>query len=195
MSDAKVTARAVAWVRAHAALSGLVAGGAVALLVFVLVWFQPQKLFIDQTVDEAAVTLVPAATSAPAAAAETPAPAAPTPAPTPAAPVPAAPMTVASGSFRGLEHPTSGTAILQRLPDGAHVLRLEDFRTSNGPDVRVYLSATTDYDADFVELGKLKGNIGNQNYDVPAGTDVGRFKYAVIWCKRFSAGFGVATLA
>jgi hypothetical protein len=81
------------------------------------------------------------------------------------------------------------------------VLRFEDLKTSEGPDVRVYLSAR---DADAakaglgdgaLELGKLKGNLGNQNYTVPAGTDLSRFHSVVIWCERFSVSFGAADLA
>ncbi|MGH2690675.1 MAG: DM13 domain-containing protein, partial [Actinomycetota bacterium] len=103
-------------------------------------------------------------------------------------------------SFRSLEHRTTGDAVLLTLPDGSRVLRFEGFETSNGPDLRVYLSAGSDdasygreYGEDFVELGVLKGNVGDQNYDIPAGTDLSRYRNAVVWCKRFGVGFGVAT--
>ncbi len=45
-----------------------------------------------------------------------------------------------------------------------------------------------------MELGRLKGNLGNQNYEIPAGTDLSKYRNAVVWCARFSVGFGVATL-
>jgi len=111
------------------------------------------------------------------------------------------PVDLARGHFVTHEHGTSGTARTVRLADKSRVLRLEDLRTSEGPDVHVYLSML---DAQAVkrglgegaiELGKLKGNLGNQNYAVPAGTDLGEFHSAVIWCERFSVSFGAADLA
>ncbi|MGI5255834.1 DM13 domain-containing protein [Streptomyces angustmyceticus] len=118
-----------------------------------------------------------------------------------------APMTstrataLAEGRFVTHEHDTSGTARTVRLADGGQVLRLEDLKTSEGPDVRVYLSpraadsAKAGLGDGAVELGKLKGNLGNQNYSVPAGTDLSTFRSAVIWCARFSVSFGAAELA
>ncbi|MFE0190080.1 DM13 domain-containing protein [Streptomyces sp. NPDC058989] len=108
---------------------------------------------------------------------------------------------LAKGSFVSHEHDTSGTARTVRLADGGKLLRLENLMTSEGPDVRVYLSPR---DADAVknglgdgavQLGKLKGNLGDQNYAVPAGTDLSGFRSAVIWCERFSVSFGAADLA
>lgn len=184
------SARIRTFVSRHRLMIGVAVAGALGLAVFVLVYFEPQKLFIDQRVDEP----VPVAPAAPAA------PAAPVAPPAPAAPAPE-PVLVASGQFRSLEHATTGRAIIQELPDGSRILRLESFRTSNGPDLRVYLSAGSndadfgaEYGRDFIELGKLKGNIGSQNYALPAGVDLSRYANAVIWCKRFSVGFGVATL-
>ncbi|MFF4603673.1 DM13 domain-containing protein [Streptomyces sp. NPDC001339] len=108
---------------------------------------------------------------------------------------------LAQGRFVTHEHATSGTARTVRLADGGHVLRLEDLKTSDGPDVRVYLS-TREADAvktglgdGALELGKLKGNLGNQNYAVPAGTDLSKFRSAVLWCQRFSVSFGAADLS
>jgi hypothetical protein len=153
--------------------------------IFVLLFFQPQKLVIDDRVDEAPVaadTTPPGATEA-----ETPAPA-------------TTAKEAARARFRRLEHSTTGEAIVTDLPDGRRVLRFQDFETSNGPDLRVYLSAGSsdagfgkEYGEDFVELGRLKGNIGDQNYEIPAGTDLARYRNAVVWCARFSVGFGVAT--
>jgi hypothetical protein len=123
------------------------------------------------------------------------------PAPDPEAAAPPGPVEISRASFRSLEHTTTGQAIVTELPDGSRVLRFEGFETSNGPDLRVYLSAGSsdaafgrEYGEDYVELGRLKGNIGNQNYQVPAGTDLAKYRNAVVWCKRFSVGFGVATL-
>ncbi|MDT0457271.1 DM13 domain-containing protein [Streptomyces sp. DSM 41527] len=110
------------------------------------------------------------------------------------------PKDLAEGHFVTHEHDTSGTARTVRLADGGQVLRLEDLKTSEGPDVRVHLSpraagtAKAGLDDAAVELGKLKGNLGNQNYTVPAGTDLSQFRSAVIWCERFSVSFGAADL-
>lgn len=106
-----------------------------------------------------------------------------------------------TGRFRSVAHETRGIATVHRLPDGARVLRLTDFVTSNGPDVRVYLVAApnatdnaTVEKAGFVELGKLKGTNGNQNYEVPAGLDLDRYRAVTIWCYRFDVNFGTAPL-
>ena len=87
------------------------------------------------------------------------------------------------------------------LGGGRRVLRLTDFATSNGPDVRVYLVAAADVQDDatvttagFVELGPMKGNIGDQNYDIPATVDLANYRTVTIWCKRFSVNFGSAPL-
>jgi hypothetical protein len=113
----------------------------------------------------------------------------------------AAPMQLASGRFHHHAHETRGLATLYRLADGRRVLRLTSFATSNGPDVRVYLVAADDVQdeaaaqrAGFVDLGALKGNIGDQNYDVPAGLDLSRYRAVSIWCRRFSVNFGAAPL-
>lgn len=111
------------------------------------------------------------------------------------------PKDLAEGRFVTHEHGTSGTARTVRLADGGQVLRLEDLKTSEGPDVRVYLSsraadaAKAGLGEGAVALGKLKGNLGNQNYTVPAGTDLSKFRSVVIWCERFSVSFGAADLA
>ena len=71
-------------------------------------------------------------------------------------------------------------------------LRLENFVSDNGPDLKVYLRADN---GEFISLGDLTGNIGDQNYEIPVGVDLDVFRNVEIWCERFSAGFGVATLA
>jgi Electron transfer DM13 len=115
---------------------------------------------------------------------------------------PASVASLASGAFHSVHHDTKGTATVLSLAGGARVLRLSDFATSNGPDVRVYLVAAADAmdnetvtTAGFVELGPLKGNIGDQNYDVPATLDLSKYRTVTIWCKRFGVNFGSAPLS
>jgi hypothetical protein len=115
-------------------------------------------------------------------------------------PVPPGLQVARAGSFRSLEHATTGRAIVPRHPARHPILRLERLSTSNGPDLRAYLSrvpASSDlpaYRTGFIDLGALKGNRGSQNYAIPAGTDLSAFNSAVIWCRRFAVGFGVAPL-
>jgi Electron transfer DM13 len=162
----------------------------VGLVIFVLAWFQPQKLFLNKTVNEPLPGLIQ---TAPAGQADHSATAGGSP--------PPGLQVFRSGRFRSLEHATTGTAIVLRLTDGRLFLRLERLSTSNGPDVRVYLShvpAGGDrhaYRTGFIDLGALKGNRGSQNYAIPAGTDLSAFKSAVIWCRRFAVGFAVAPLS
>jgi hypothetical protein len=102
---------------------------------------------------------------------------------------------VATGAFVSHEHPTSGTAQVVRAADGSHRLELVGLSTSDGPDLRVWLSdrpATAD--GRHVELGRLKGNRGDQAYPIPAGTDLAAYRTVTIWCIRFSVSFGAATL-
>jgi hypothetical protein len=171
----------------HRTLVGIASFAALAVIVFVFVYFEPHKLFIDDTVDEP----VPVATGEP------------TIVGTSVSPTAAATfheLELSRRPFRTLEHDTSGEAVLLELADGRRFLRFEDFETSNGPDLRVYLSeipAGDDwfaYGERFVDLGPLKGNIGDQNYEIPAGVELSRFRSAVIWCRQFSVGFGVAPL-
>jgi len=111
--------------------------------------------------------------------------------------------TLETGKFHGKVHATSGRATVYQETDGKLVLRLTNFKTSNGPDVHVILVVTKDAmdDANFlkdntekVELGKLKGNEGDQNYEIPAGTDLTKFRTVSIYCERFNANFGAAPL-
>jgi len=112
-----------------------------------------------------------------------------------------APVTLAGGAFRSLEHASSGTALLVELPDGSRYLRLQDLETSNGPDLRVVLTdqpLSEDWrvwdDGELLDLGGLKGNIGSSNYAIGSKVDLATFRTAVIWCRRFSVGFAVAPL-
>jgi hypothetical protein len=179
-----------------AAAAGIVGAG---FVVFVLVWFQPQKLFLNNTVNEPVPGVVQTNPAEEGTATTGPTAAAPGDTVTGRASAPALDVVV-SGSFRSLEHATTGRAVVLGRSDGTAILRLENLRTSNGPDLRVYLSKVPAgrglhaYRNGFIDLGPLKGNRGNQNYAVPAGTDLSKFKSAVIWCRRFLVGFGVAPL-
>jgi len=109
---------------------------------------------------------------------------------------------LASGSFHSVAHDSSGDASVYQLADGKRILRFTNFKTSNGPDVHVYLVAANDASdsdtvkkAGFLELGSLKGNIGDQNYELPADLDLAKYRAVTIWCKRFSVNFGTAPLS
>ena len=91
-------------------------------------------------------------------------------------------------------HKAQGVAKVINLADGRTFLRLENLKTTNGPDLYVYLSTGKDA-SDIVSLGKLKGNIGNQNYEIPTGTDLAKYNTVLIWCKAFSTLFGSAKLS
>jgi hypothetical protein len=100
------------------------------------------------------------------------------------------------GNFVGVDdgiHNAEGLAKVIRLDDASMILRFENFRATNGPDLYVYL-ATDNSASDFVDLGRLKGNIGNQNYEIPEGTDLSKHDTVLIWCKAFSVLFGSAKL-
>jgi hypothetical protein len=133
--------------------------------------FRPERLFINQRVNEQFPTAS------------------------------AATNQLASGQFHTGAHETKGMATVFQLADGKKTLRLTNFQTSNGPDVHVYLVAAADAKdneavtkAEVVDLGSLKGNIGDQNYDLPANADLAKYRAVTIWCKRFSVNFGTAPL-
>lgn len=157
--------------------------GIIALAVVVVGWylFRPELLFISKTVNEQLPTAQPT-TMAMSKGTE--------------------PMVLAKGDFRGLAHETKGVATVHQLGDGKRILRLTNFETSNGPDVHVYLVAAevakdneTVKQAGFIDLGSMKGNKGDQNYDVPADVDLNKYKSVSIWCARFGVNFGAASLA
>jgi len=197
----------------------LVALAGVAYLAFGV--FGVHTLFIDDKVDEDGpvfasgaaaptetlpevaetappTTVAPTATDVPAATDAPVVTEAPT---TTVAPEPQV-VTLAEGSFipRG-RYSGEGQAIV--LNDGSEqrFLRFENFSTDNGPDLRVYLSASDAngdsgaFDDDFVDLGVLKGNIGDQNYEIPVGVDLSVYDTVVVWCVRFSSPFTAADLA
>ena len=143
--------------------------------------FRPELLFIDKTVDEK----MPAAQAASMAMSKE-----------------TEPMVLEKGDFQSLAHTTKGVATVHQLADGKRVLRLTNFQTSNGPDVHVYLVAAevakdnaTVKQAGFIDLGSLKGNKGDQNYEVPSDADLNKYKSVSIWCARFGVNFGTASLA
>ncbi len=180
-------------------------------LVIGLVVFKPWLLFVDVRVDEQ----LPIVASAPAQAEPSP----PTPltstpdtastdtastaTPTPAPP-PAGPLQLAVGTLISHEHTTTGTVRIIQQPDGARVLTLENLDTSNGPDVHVWLSAAhvvegtagwfTAGSADYYDLGLIKGNQGNQVYEIPAEVDLSKYPAVDLWCVQFSVSFGAAEL-
>jgi hypothetical protein len=198
-------------------IAGVAAVAAIAGVAFVFFWFEPHKLFIDDRVDEPIPTVSATPPSDGGAGSDdsvatTATVAAPTSAATPAtAPVttaappvttaaPPAPAELARGEFMSRDHGTSGVARVLELADGRRIVRLEALDTDNGPDLYVYLTSNpasgdeSTFDDDYVNLGRLKGNIGDQNYDLPEGTDLARFATVVIWCDRFDSAFGAADL-
>lgn len=149
---------------------------AIGIPVLVGAWwaFRPEKLFINQKVNEAAPTALAAE-----------------------------PEALYTGRLEGKVHQTSGRATIYKLADGKQFLRLSDFTTSNGPDVHVLLVRSNEKalgqeivkgELDGVELGALKGNQGDQNYDLPATLDLNQYQAVTIYCERFHAIFGVAKL-
>jgi hypothetical protein len=147
----------------------------VAIIVAVLAWyaFRPERLVVNRSVNEA----MPAAQSS------------------------SSPQPLVSGQFYSILHPTAGTATIYQMGDGARVLRFTSFSTSNGPDVHVYMVAADDAKdaaavekAGFIDLGVIKGNIGDQNYTLGSDLDLAKYRAVSIWCKRFSVNFGAAAL-
>jgi hypothetical protein len=154
----------------------------VASVALAIAWyaFRPELLFVNKTVDEE-LPVAQAGSISMAKGSE--------------------PTVLAKGDFRGLAHETKGEATVHQLADGNRVLRLTGFETSNGPDVHVYLVAAevakdnaTVKQAGFIDLGSLKGNKGDQNYQLPADADLNKYKSVSIWCARFGVNFGAATL-
>ncbi len=144
--------------------------------------FRPELLFVNKKVNEGLVTASASTTGQSSEGAT-------------------APASILAGQFHSVAHESKGTASVQDLGGGRRVLRLTDFATSNGPDVRVYLVAAQDASdnatvtkAGYIELGKLKGNQGDQNYEIPAGADLTKYRAVTIWCHRFGVNFATAPL-
>jgi Electron transfer DM13 len=149
----------------------------IVVIALIVAWyaFRPERLVVNRRVDEA---LPPTQTAAPSPA-----------------------QALESGTFYGVLHPTEGTATIYRMGDGTRVLRFTNFKTSNGPDVHVYMVAADDAKdsasvlrAGFIDLGTIKGNIGDQNYALGADVDLSKYRAVSVWCKRFSVNFGAAPL-
>lgn len=112
------------------------------------------------------------------------------------------PIIVATGSFIQIDavHGASGKATIYQLPDNTRVLRFEDFQATNGPDLHVLLTRNpdprtqADVGNDYIDLGRLKGNVGNQNYDVPSEVDLSQYQGVVIYCQPFNVVFSTASL-
>jgi hypothetical protein len=183
-----------------------VGGVLLVVAVVALLLFQPWLLFIDDKVDEADDTGVVVGTASEGLSQ--------TAFPSDQSSVPEtddAPKRVelAAADFIDAEHGTSGRAVIYLRDDGSRYLRLEGFKTSNGPDVHVWLTdqqsggdceGCSDSwgiydDGDYVKLGSLKGNICDQNYEIPGDADLGNIKSVVIWCDRFNVAFGTAAIA
>ncbi len=147
----------------------------IAVIALLVAWyaFRPERLVVNRQVDEA-MPVTQAASPARA---------------------------LESGSFYGVMHPTEGTATIYRMGDGARVLRFTNFKTSNGPDVHIYMVAADDAKdsasvlrAGFIDLGTIKGNIGDQNYTLGPDVDLSKYRAVSVWCKRFSVNFGAVPL-
>ena len=197
---------------------------ALAVLVIALAAFQPWRLFIDVTVNEDLPTVaieqpaeatesadsadpadsIQPTQAAPEGAAEIASSSDKAPSDEPTPEVTPKRTIKAEGTFISHEHPTAGTARIITLEDGSRVLRLVGLDTDNGPDLKVWLAAAPVIegrdgwfvfdDDDYLSLGALKGNKGNQNYPIPDDADISDLTSVTIWCERFSVSFGAAEL-
>ena len=148
--------------------------------------FEPWRAFTNTTVEESLPSAAPAPEKSTGTASATT-------------------TVLARGKLISHEHETSGTVAILRLPDGSRVLRLENLDTSDGPDLRVWLTDapviegtagwTVFDDGKYTELGALKGNKGSQNYPLPADVDLETLTSVSIWCARFHVSFGAAELS
>jgi len=123
----------------------------------------------------------------------------PTALPEPTATIPVEPILFTEGDFYGADdfHQGSGEALIYQNPDGSYFLRFENFEVTNGPQLHVILGVEPnpfnhDTLGDYLDLGPLKGNIGDQNYVIPAGTDLEAYGSVVIYCVPFRAIFAIA---
>lgn len=179
---------------------GIGAAFAVCAVVVGALVFQPWLLFIDVPVNDAIPSTV-ATTAPPAASAEAPV----EPAEEITPPPPAGPVDLLGGTFVSHEHTTTGSVRVIENPDGTRQLAIVGLETSNGPDVHVWLSAgpvIEGFDGWFtaagyehIDLGAIKGNLGDQLYDIPAGVDLSVFRTVDLWCEQFAVSFGAAALA
>jgi hypothetical protein len=109
---------------------------------------------------------------------------------------------ILQGNFQDADsaHKGEGSARIYQLTDNSHLLRFEDFEVTNGPDLRVLLvkhenpSSRSNLDEGYVELARLKGNVGDQNYEIPDNVDISEYHSVVIYCKPFHVLFSIASL-
>ena len=172
----------------------LLVGGVVVLAVVAFAVFRPDKLVTDQRVDEELDAEVAAAIGAGVTEVPSTGPGGTTDQAAP--PTTAAPFLLSRGDFISQAgHDVRGTAAVVEGREG-RVLVLPDLRSGNGPDLRLYLSPESSGSVEGgLQLGRLKGNIGTQSYELPDGVDLVELDNVVIWCERFSVPFGTATLA
>jgi Electron transfer DM13 len=147
---------------------------ATALVLLAAAWYLISPLFINVAVNESAPNSSTTATSSDTAS--------------------------KSGKFYNVAHDGEGTATLTKQSDGSYLLRLENFKVLNGPDLYVYTSSIAKpgesdvKESNSLSLGRLKGNVGAQNYVIPAGTPLEQLRSVVIWCKAFGVNFASASL-
>jgi hypothetical protein len=177
-------------------------------LVVAFLAFRPDKIFVDDAVDESLSDAFVTETTITTTSVEQAAPTSPLasvtttiPAETPSTtqPPPSVPTAVVEGQFFGIDHSAEGTATVYEQ-DGKYVLRFEDDTDiQNGPDLYVWVLEDDDYQEgtppDYIDLGKIKGNVGGQNYELPPEYDPDVHQFVLIWCLRFSAPFAAAPLA
>ena len=155
--------------------------GSIVVVAVTIVWylFRPELIFVNKTVNEA----LPGSATVAGTAKD------------------AQSTVLTTGRFHSVSHETSGVATIHQLGDGKRLVRFTTFETSNGPDVRVYLVAAQDATdnetvtrAGFVDLGAMKGNKGDQNYEVATNIDLSQYQSVTIWCRRFGVNFATAPL-
>lgn len=155
--------------------------GSIVVVMVAITWylFRPELILVNKTVNEALPERATTASMAKSTEA----------------------TVLATGRFHSVAHETTGVATIHHIGDGKRLVRLTAFETSNGPDVRVYLVAANDAKdnetvtrAGFLDLGAMKGNRGDQNYEVPANIDLNQYQAVTIWCRRFGVNFATAPL-
>jgi hypothetical protein len=162
----------------------VIAAGVLAVLVVGFLLFRPDTLFTDVRVDESLEeAFTPPATGGTG----------------PPTSTPAVSAAVAEGSFMGIDHRAAGTVTVHEQ-NGRFVLRFEDNTDiQNGPDLYVWVLPSRTYDggtpAEYLDLGKLTGNVGGQNYQLPESFDPDVHRTVLVWCLRFRVPFAAASLS
>ena len=155
--------------------------GAYLLTAIVVGGYLGRSTFIDDEVNERVVRVTPPAPESDGGGSERP-----------------RNVLLGRGRFESVAHPAEGIATTIRAASGERFLTLTDFEVDNGPDLRLYLVAGPARDEsevdDFEDLGALKGNKGNQQYELPRGLDLDRYTTVVVWCRAFSVNFARAPL-